>query len=237
MSKGDGAEKKKGLILTAMAYNNAWHTDITFQEVPPSLAMLYAKQPLGNGLDDTLFCNMVNAYKSLSPGLQDLLEGLNAVHTARNLAKAKHNNAYRTSNLGVKVPLDCLHPCVRVHPETSHPSLFVNLGFVDRFEGWTSQETRPMLEYLVRHATQDSNVYRHTWEQGDLVCWDNRCTMHNAEHHLYGKGTNLPDAIRIMRRLTATPHGETRPVGMGGRVPPTLLEFEDDTSLSSVSKL
>ena len=72
------------------------------------------------------------------------------------------------------------HPVVRTHPATGRKALYVNPHYTDRFEGWTAEESRPLLDYLAAHATRPENVFRHRWSVGDFLIWDNRCTMHYA---------------------------------------------------------
>jgi taurine dioxygenase len=68
---------------------------------------------------------------------------------------------------------------VRVHPETGRKAIYIGEA-VRAFEGFTEEESRPLIDFLVRHATQPRFVYRHCWRKDDLLMWDNRCTMHLA---------------------------------------------------------
>ena len=70
-------------------------------------------------------------------------------------------------------------PVVRVHPETGRKALYLGEK-VKRFDGMTEEESRPLIDYLNRHATRPEFVYRHQWRKNDIVAWDNRCTMHQA---------------------------------------------------------
>jgi taurine dioxygenase len=92
-----------------------------------------------------------------------------------------------------------LHDIVRIHPETGRPSLLVGYpgDSLVEFEDLTPEESRPLLEYLYIHATQPDLVYRHHWQQGDVVMWDNRCAHHYAVHD-YGEAT------RLLARVTVT---------------------------------
>merc|ERR1711959_393529 len=109
------------------------------------------------------------------------------------------------------IPLEMPHPCVRLHPETGRPALFLNVTFTDHFEGWTRKESKPLLDALIQHASKEENVYRHKWRKGDLVCWDNRCTMHSGPPaKLFPEG-----AVRQMVRTTVIPEAEVRPFGPG----------------------
>ena len=75
---------------------------------------------------------------------------------------------------------DVVHPVVRTVPETGRKALFVNEGFTSHIDGWPEDESRDMLERLIAHTVEARFVYRHQWQTGDVVMWDNRCTMHRA---------------------------------------------------------
>jgi taurine dioxygenase len=81
------------------------------------------------------------------------------------------------------VPVDDVyvtaHPIVRIHPETGRKSLYMNRQ-VRMIEGMSADESRLLINYLTDVATRQQNVYRHVWQEGDLVMWDNRCLLHMA---------------------------------------------------------
>ncbi|MDX1650342.1 MAG: TauD/TfdA family dioxygenase [Myxococcota bacterium] len=164
-----------------------WHSDVTFEARPPMASLLYALElPEAGG--DTMFANQHRAFERLSPGMQRLLEGLRAVHTGRGLAAVTgKGDDWREHGQ--------LHPVVRTHPETGRKALFVNRGFTVAFEDMTPPESRPLLDFLVAHATAPDLVDRHRWLPGDLVMWDNRSVMHYAVH-------DHGDAPRTLHRVT-----------------------------------
>jgi len=145
-----------------------WHADTTHMAAPPALTLLLARvlPPVGG---DTMFANAALAYENLSPGLRGVLDGLRAVHQGTELAASAglDRDAVTTT-----------HPVVRTHPETGRRALFVNGNYVDRFDGWTREESQPLLEYLYAQVGRPEYTYRHHWEVGDLIIWDNRCTQH-----------------------------------------------------------
>jgi taurine dioxygenase len=173
----------------ARTITEVWHSDVTFEKCPPLASLLYAVEvPAAGG--DTLFANQHLAYERLSPGMRRMLGGLRAVHTGRGLAQVQgREKAAAWKSHGQ------LHPVVRTHPETGRPALFVNQAFTLAFEDMTPQESRPLLEYLWRHATSPDLTFRHHWRQGDLVMWDNRSVQHYAVH-------DHGDAPRTMHRVT-----------------------------------
>ncbi|MDH3693852.1 MAG: TauD/TfdA family dioxygenase [Gammaproteobacteria bacterium] len=177
------------------ARGDEWHSDITYAERPPALSVLYClNAPPDRG--DTMFCNMYQAYETLSDGCRQLLDTLNTVHTAESLAQ--RNNEPGTDALPIlEIPPPVVHPVVRTHPETKGRALFVNESFTVNFENQTREESAPLLNYLHCHSTRAENAYRQRWSKGDVVMWDNRCAMHYAVHD-YDEFTP-----RLMHRTTA----------------------------------
>jgi taurine dioxygenase len=145
-----------------------WHADTTHAEQPPALSMLLARTiPEAGG--DTMWSNAYAAYEGLSDGLKATLENLRAVHQGTSLA----------SSAGLdKEVVTQTHPVVRTHPVTGRKALFVNADYVTHIEGWTPEESAPLLDYLYAQVGRAEYVYRHKWTVGDLVIWDNRCTQH-----------------------------------------------------------
>ena len=125
-----------------------------------------------------MFTNMYAAYGALSPKMQALLEGLDGVHDAT-LIKGFKRRSPETMAEQRRLNPPIAHPVVRVHPETGRKALYVSER-VRQFAGMTEEESRPLLDFLNAHVAQPEFVYRHRWSVGDLVMWDNRCTMHVA---------------------------------------------------------
>ncbi|MGE0118927.1 MAG: TauD/TfdA dioxygenase family protein [Dongiaceae bacterium] len=195
-------------------FGNAWHSDFSFLEEPPLGSVLYAREVPSHG-GDTLFANMYAAYEALSPGLRRLLDGLNAIHTGKPYGVDGVSQDLAVSrSIGIErnnpeADRETVHPAVRVHPATGRKALFVNAIYTTRFEGMTTAESKPLLEFLFAHATQPEFTCRLRWRTGDLAVWDNRCTLHYAVNDYDGQR-------RLMHRTTIK--GE-RPVGprAGGR--------------------
>lgn len=172
--------------------NDFWHSDISFSEVPPALSMLYAIEvPEGRG--DTIFCNMYAAYEELSDTLGRVLDGLNAVHNADTLVNEVPSRVAAT-----EVPPGVTHPVIRTHPESGRKALYVNPYFTATIAGMTRAESAPLLDYLYAYATRHENLYRHHWRVGDVLMWDNRCTLHYAVRDY---DETLP---RLLHRTTAS---------------------------------
>ena len=173
-----------------------WHSDMSYKPMPSMGSLMYALEVPEIG-GDTMFANMYRAYETLSEGMQRLLEGLEAVHDFGHADKvyfAQRDDGGRlTERQRAKVP-PTQHPVVRTHPLNGRKALFVNEGFTSHFVGMTEAESRSLLDFLYRHATDPTLVYRHQWRPNDLVFWDNRCSMHKAVRDY--------DAPRHMHRTT-----------------------------------
>jgi taurine dioxygenase len=173
-----------------------WHTDTTMVAEPPMGAILYAINvpPYGG---DTLFANQYLAYETLSDGLKRTLEGLRAVHGDRKVAGPQSGmNARRATK--VREDADWretinVHPVVRTHPETGKKLLFVNASYTQGFEGWSEEESKPLLDFLLHHGHRPEFTCRFRWQKGSVAFWDNRSTKHLAVHDAGG-------FRRVMRR-------------------------------------
>jgi taurine dioxygenase len=175
-----------------------WHTDHSYDEEPALGSMLYAREVPQTG-GDTLFAGMYAAYDALSDGLKKTLEGLSACHSSRHVfgreamaQRGDMNGRIRNSELATQ---DAVHPVVIRHPETGRKALYVNPGFTLRFDGWTADESRPLLQYLYQHAVQPQFTCRFHWRAGSLALWDNRSTWHFAVNDYQGER-------RLLHRVT-----------------------------------
>lgn len=165
--------------------NQHWHSDMTYNPVPPKLTMLYALEAPEIG-GETAFANQALAYEELSPGLKNVLDPLKAFHTAEGLARLygeEESEAPRAE-----------HPVVRTHDETGKKALYVCRAFTRRFLDWSREESKALLEYLFEHAVRPEYQGRHQWQAGDLVMWDNRSVLHYAVH-------DHGDDARVIHRL------------------------------------
>ena len=165
--------------------NQHWHSDMTYNQEPPKLTMLYAHEAPEFG-GDTAFANQILAYENLSSGLRDLLDNLRALHSAEDLASIYGQDT--------KAAPRSEHPVVRTHDESGKRALYVCRAFTRRFVNWTREESRSLLEFLFQHSIRQEFQARHSWQPGDLVMWDNRCMMHYAVH-------DHDDQPRVIHRL------------------------------------
>jgi taurine dioxygenase len=183
---GDGDVLKVTNVGKGKVSTERWHCDSIFLPNPPAITMLAAQElPPAGG--DTMWANQYLAYERLSAGMQRLLGGL----------RGRFVGNEPDAGTGERREVFAWHDLVRTHPETARKCLLV--GFpgdsLAALEDMTPEESRPLLDYLYAHASQPDLIYRHHWRPGDVVMWDNRCTLHYAVHD-YG------DATRTLARVT-----------------------------------
>lgn len=173
-------------------FANAWHSDLSYLQEPPSYTLLYAEEVPEFG-GDTLFQNQYLAYDTLSPGLKETLSRLKAVHSA--------GPAYGTGGYLERVQdkmsmeiqpsaeanRECTHPAVIRHPDTGRAALYLNGVYTQRFHGWTQVESQALLNSIYKHATNENFTCRVRWSPGTLTIWDNRATQHNALNDYHGQ--------------------------------------------------
>ena len=165
----------------------SWHTDQVYREKPSWGTMLLCRELPASG-GDTLFASMAAAWERLSDGLKKTLESLRAVHS--NAGVQARMNTGRTPDP------DVTHPVVIRHPESGRRILYVSPGYTQRFEGWTEEESRPLLDYLFRHAQHPEFFMRWHWQPGSLAFWDNYQTWHFAVND-YAAGERLMHRIVV----------------------------------------
>ena len=157
---------------------SGYHTDHSNDTIPPKATALYAiKLPEKGG--DTQFVNMHAAYETLPASIKTRLKGLNARHVYQSkFSKRKLMSLSRDRDS--KFSESVMHPLVRTHPESNRKALYINPIRIDAVDGMNDAEAICFLDNLLAHAIQEQHQYRHKWQLGDLVIWDNRCLMHKA---------------------------------------------------------
>ena len=182
-------------------FGGIWHADTTYLEEPPTATLLVAREiPAVGG--DTLFANQYLAYETLSEGMKKLIAGLHGIHLSGTRKLANDNTGVERMAEQKKLNPPVAQPVVRVHPETGRKALYLGEK-VKRFVGMTEAESKPLIDYLNRHATRAEFLYRHQWRKNDILVWDNRCTLHQA------LGDFDETQLRHMERTTVlgTPSG------------------------------
>ena len=166
-----------------------FHTDQCHQEIPAKASMLYAIEVPSVG-GNTLFANAYLAYETLPAEIKRRLDGRKALNAYDYDTAA----TVRRSEVPEGAP-SCWHPVVRTHPATGRKALYVNRLMTRRIEGLDPAESEDLLAFLFDHQEQPQFVYEHVWRPGDLLMWDNRCTLH-------ARTDFSADERRLLRRVT-----------------------------------
>jgi len=171
--------------------NRMWHSDSSFRLPCGALSMLYAHAVPDRG-GETEFADMRAAWEALPAATQALLDGREAQHW---LMYSRSTMGFEDFAPEERAALPAVHqPIARVHPRTGRKALYLG-AHASHIVGMPVPESRILLMELTEHATQRPFVYRHEWQVGDLVIWDNRCTMH--------RGRPFDETqVRDLRRVT-----------------------------------
>jgi taurine dioxygenase len=158
------------------AYENIWHSDVSWRAEPSLGSILRAlKVPDVGG--DTLWCDMTAAYDALSPSMKKMLDGLVAVHSIEALSRYTDPDTIKRY-LEEFPPQE--HPVIRTHPETGKQAIYVNGAHTRRIKGLSPIESQWLLSQLYRYAEIPEFQCRFRWEAGSIAFWDNRSTQHYA---------------------------------------------------------
>jgi taurine dioxygenase len=192
---------ENGVAIGSLGAGEAvWHTDMSYLEDPPKASLLYAIEVPPSG-GATGFCNMYRAYEDLPEALRAKVEG----------RRLKHDGTYNSGGYiraGVTAtddPRDApgmLHPIVCTHPETGRKTLYLGRRRNAYIEGLDLAASELLLDELWAYATRDELSWYNQWRVGDVVMWDNRCTMHRRDPF-------DPTSRRVMHRTQIK--GEARP--------------------------
>jgi taurine dioxygenase len=177
-----------------------WHTDMSYLDMPPKASMLYSLEVPPTG-GNTSFCTMYGIYEALPAKLKDRIADL----------KIKHDGTYNSGGYvrqGV-TPTDdprsspgAVHPLVCTHPNTGRRMLYLGRRRNAYLVGLALEESEALLDELWSFVDRPEFAWEHVWRVGDLVLWDNRCTMHRRDAF-------DPNSRRIMHRTQVK--GEQRP--------------------------
>ena len=173
-----------------MVFGGGWHTDSPFLECPPSVSILRGVEipPYGG---DTIWYNSVLAYESLSEIMKSMLAPLrghmsakNVIYSMRKVAeelKSKSTMSDMELDLDVQSMLDGkYHPIIRRHPQSDEIGLYCDAVYAIGIQGMTERESRPLLDFLVSHITQEIFSCRLRWKPNTVAVWDNRSCLHRA---------------------------------------------------------
>lgn len=175
-----------------------WHSDSSHREYPSMATILFAvKNPVSGG--DTEFADMTAAYEALPEAIKVRIAQLNGVHAVSKLKNKRVQVSPRRPDgkdfyERQKAIPDQIWPLVRMHPVTGDKTLYVSPRFTIGIVGVGAAEADELLDTLFAHQIRAEFIYRHRWQDGDVVMWDNRCVIHRATG-----GYAYPD-IRTMHR-------------------------------------
>jgi taurine dioxygenase len=194
------AQVRRDADETTRIFAETWHSDWSFLPLPPQATLLYGNviPPVGG---DTLFANQYAAWEALSPAMKALLQDKQGIHSARRGYARDGMYGERDKGRSMAIKFDDsalatqLQPIARVHPETGRTALYVSPGYTIGIEGLADAEAQPLLMELFRHQVREDFIYRHRWQAGMLLMWDNRCVIHAATGGYDGHA-------RLLHRIT-----------------------------------
>jgi taurine dioxygenase len=153
-----------------------WHQDMSYNELPPKASLLHAiEAPSAGG--ETFFYNLYKAYETLPQALKTRIEGLACKHDATRNSSGQLRRGYAERYDNAERP-GAVHPLVVRHPETGRTSLYLGRRPNAWIVGLSDADSDALLDDLWAHVQQGPHLWAQEWRQGDLVIWDNRCTLH-----------------------------------------------------------
>lgn len=168
-----GADDRRRLFALG---NRLWHTDSSFRRVPAALSMFYARQiPPRDG--ETEFADMRAGYDAFPPDLKERLRDMVAIHDYTTARMQMGFDDFSPEEHAAWPPVK--HKLIRRHPESGRHSIYLG-SHASHIEGMPVPEGRVLLRDLTERVTQREFVYVHEWRVGDLMIWDNRCTLHRG---------------------------------------------------------
>ena len=194
------AQVKREADETSSIFADNWHSDWSFLPSPPAATLLYGDviPPLGG---DTLFANQYEAWDALPAAMQTLLQDKQGVHSARRGYSRQGRYGEQDAGRSMAIKFDDsalatqLQPVALRHPETGRTALYVSPGYTIGIAGLPDDEAQALLAELFAHQGQQRFVYRHRWQAGMLLMWDNRCLVHAATGGYQGHR-------RLLHRIT-----------------------------------
>ena len=156
--------------------NQLWHTDASFKHVPARCSLLAAHEVPPTG-GETEFADMRAAYDALPQARKDEIEELIVEHS---IYRSRERMGFTGYNEATRAELPPVQQVlVRTHPGSRRKTLYL-AAHASHVIGWPLEKGQKLIDDLIAHATQPQFTYSHSWQVGDIVMWDNRCTMHRA---------------------------------------------------------
>jgi taurine dioxygenase len=172
--------KQEGKAVGSLgSYELVWHTDMSYNPLPPRASLLYALEVPPDG-GNTGFLNMYAAYETLPGDLKRAIDGKTCIHDSSRNSAGELRKGFLTTTDVRRTP-GAVHPLVRLHPVTGRKALFLGRRPGAYLHGLSVEESEALLDSLWAHATQELFAWYQKWRIGDLVVWDNRCVMHRRD--------------------------------------------------------
>ena len=202
------AQVKREADETSSLFADNWHSDWSFLSSPPAATLLYGDviPPVGG---DTLFANQYDAWSALPGAMQQRLQALQGVHSARlgYSPRGRYGEGDKGRSMAIKFDDSAmatqLQPVARRHPETGRVALYVSPGYTIGINGLPDDEAKDLLKQLFAHQARPEFIYRHVWQPASLLMWDNRCVVHAATGGYEGH-RRLLHRITVGERSAAT---------------------------------
>ena len=170
----------------------AWHADQSYMQTPATGAFLYGVEVPVDG-PETMWANLALAYNALPTATKDLLDGKKGVFSYAKRVSGYDQEA--TPEDVRKSTPDVLHSLVNVHPVTGEKALYLDPGTTIGVDGMSASDGQSLLDDLAAHATSSAFVYRHNWQSGDVIIWDNGFLLHRRDAF-------TPNTNRLLKRTT-----------------------------------
>ncbi len=170
---------KEGKLIGSPVSGRVWHTDGHYLAEPPAGSLLHAiiVPPEGG---DTLFANMTAAWKDLPDKIKKRIQDKRVIISRVQSRPYNYPDRPPVTEQEKSEWEDISHPIVRVHPETGKYALYVGGNVPWKIEGMLLGESLPLITWLQEFSVMERYTYRHVWQSGDMILWDNRCVMHRA---------------------------------------------------------
>ncbi len=197
--------KQDGKYIGSYDAGVFWHTDGAYLANPHAISALRALQvPVVNGrvLGDTQYTSVSAAYNTLPEATKKRIDGLQALQSIMfRLKQTVESGIKKDYGAAVKADPEAVHPVVRVHPVNGRKCLYVTEGYTAKILGLPEDESRDLIKELTAHCTKPEFIYKHAWQQHDLVMWDDCSTQHKATF-------DYPETTpRLMHRTTVVSEG------------------------------
>jgi taurine dioxygenase len=174
---------ERGELIGLADAGLTWHTDTSYLKRPSRCSLLHAIEvPMRDGaaIGDTIFTNTIAAYEALPEGMKRRLDGRKAIHRYSERKRIENSPRPKLTKAQLDATPDVAHPIVRTHPATGRKALYVTEGECIGIAGMPDEDGRPLIAELHAHCIRPEFQYRHKWQVGDLLMWDNATSMHLA---------------------------------------------------------